>query len=139
MVLLARILVRAARGTQVRLCMAWVQKIDQSLLIDALRTQLVGNTSLATQKTVLIAKLCPTSANQTQCQVFLDQFWAKIAKATFTFLLEPLDTCKGEKLCKTNLTCEEYMTEIGKTETHGTKYDGVVEQLEVSIGIKNIL
>ena len=105
----------------------------------ALHTHLVGNASLATQKTVLFAMLC---SNQTQCQEYLDQFWDNYswcAKATFSFFLDPVDTCKGEELCKTNLTCDEYMTEIVKIETHGTEYDEVVEYLEVSIYIKDIL
>ena len=138
--LLARIPVRAAWVTQVRSCLESGSYTSQPIfLTDALHTRLVGNTSLVTQKTVLVAKLCPTTANQTQCQEYLDQFWDKIAKATFSFLLDPVDTCKGEELCKTNLTCDEYMTEIVKIETHGTKYDEVVEHLEVSINIKDIL
>ena len=113
--------------------------IQTIFLTDALHTRLVGNTSLSTQKTVLVAELCPTTANQTQCQEYLNQFWDKIANATFSFLLDPVDTCKGEELCKPNLTCDGYMTEIVKIETHGTKYDEVVEYLEVSINIKEIL
>ena len=140
MVMLARMAVRAAWVTQVRSCLVSGSYTSQLIfLTDALHTRLVSNTSLATQKTVLVAKLCPTSANQTQCQEYLDQFWDKIAKATFSFFLDPVDTCKGEELCKTNLTCDEYMTEIVKIETHGTKYDEVVEHLEVSINIKDIL
>ena len=113
--------------------------IQTIFLTDALHTRLVSNTSLATKNTVLVAKLCPTTANQTQCQEYLDQFWDNIVKATFSIFLDLVDTCKGEELCKTNLTCNEYMTEIVKMETHGTKYYEVVELLEVSNNIKYIL
>ena len=102
------------------------------MIVDKLLTHLVSANSLATQTALLVAKLCPTLSDATECVENLTEFWADIGNVTYPLFLND-DTCTLPEVCKPDITCEEYMSEISKIETHDITVDDVVEHLQVGI------
>jgi len=100
----------------------------------ALQTRLNSQKSLAFQKRILSTKLCPGVVAPKPCYKFVKNFWDKVGTTTHSFFLDPETTCAGAKgaLCKGEISCNAFVKEVAKKETHADKWQKIIGHLKNS-------
>jgi len=101
---------------------------------DSLRTKLNSEKSLAYQKKILSTKLCPGVVEPKPCYKFVENYWDKIGTTTHSFFLDSETTCDGAKetLCKGDISCNSFVKEVAKKETHADKWQKIIGHLKNS-------
>merc|ERR550539_478636 len=77
--------------------------------VDALHQHLITEESLGEQKAILIAKMCPVSENEAECEELLSTFWDGAATVLYDFFFTQKEPCgeMGMNVCNRDWTCED--------------------------------